>query len=342
MRTEEVEEFIQHHGVKGMKWGVRRFQRYPKNGPKGKFLGKTKERASQVTGKVSKAYNDRVSKHEKRYIKDGVNAKQARQMAKKRVKAEMVLAAAATVGLAYGVHQGTKAIGRNFVDKTVDAPLQTINILGDRDLSKPFYATFDKRDNAKYEGLFGGMQLGGASDWGNPVFKQMVKGDNPVKIASHNNARKALQEAAKDATNPQFKELLGAAGITNSKISMKQYHEFNKSLVNAHAQDFTFGTDYVSPFYNQLKKQGYNGLLDINDQKFSGYAAKNPAIIFDKGKNVVETASQLPMSELANKAKKETGILLARSASKTTVAGAVALSTGKVLNLEIEAQEKGR
>lgn len=335
-------DIIQHHGVKGMKWGVRRYQRYPKNGPKGKFLGKTKERASQVTGKISKAYNDRVSKHEKRYIKDGVDPKQAKELAKKRVKAEMVLAAAATAGVVYGVNQGTKAIGRNFIDKTVDTPLQTLNIQGDRDLSKPFYATFNKRDNVKYEGLFGGLHLGGAAEGSNPVFKQMLKGDNPIKIASHNSARKALQEAAKDATNPQFKELLGAAGITNGKISMKQYHAFNKSLVNAHSLDFNTGSDYVSPFYNQLKKQGYNGLLDINDQKFSGFAAKNPAIIFDKGKNVVETVAQLPQSQLANKAKKEAGILLARSASKTTIAGAIALSTNSVLNVEIAAQEEGR
>lgn len=331
-----------------MKWGVRRFQPYSKNGgPKGKFLGKTRasvsDKASQVSGKISKAYNDRVSKHEQRYIKDGVDPKQARKMAEKRVKSEMVLAAAATVAVVYGVHKGTKAIGRNFVDKTVNTPLQTLNVQGNRDLSKPFYATFDKRDNAKYEGLFGGMHLGGSAEGGNPVFKQMVKGNNPVKIASHNNARKALQEAAKDTTNTQFKELLGAAGITSpDKISMKQYHAFNKSLVQAHSLDFSTGSDYVSPFYNQLKKQGYNGLLDINDQKFSGFAAKNPAIIFDKGKNVVETVTQLPQSQLANKQRREAGILLSRSASKTTVAGAVALSTNSVLNVEIDAQEKGR
>ena len=230
-----------------MKWGVRRYQPYSKGEThKGRFLGKVKRGAStasdsvkrsakRVTGKVSKAYNDRVSKHEKRYIKDGVDAKQAREMAKKRVRAEMVLAAAATVAVGYGVHQGTKVIGRNFVDKTINTPIQTLNIQGDRDLSKPFYATVDKRDNVKYEGLFGGMHLGGAAEGGNPVFKQMIKGDNPIKIASHNNARKALQKAAQDTTNPQFKELLGAAGITSpNKITMEQYHKFNKSLVNAH------------------------------------------------------------------------------------------------------------
>lgn len=39
---------IKHHGVKGMRWGVRRYQPYSKGeGPKGKFLGKTKKKISE-------------------------------------------------------------------------------------------------------------------------------------------------------------------------------------------------------------------------------------------------------------------------------------------------------
>ena len=49
---DRVEEFIQHYGVKGMKWGVRRYQPYPKGqGHKGKFLG---EKNNQTSDDISR------------------------------------------------------------------------------------------------------------------------------------------------------------------------------------------------------------------------------------------------------------------------------------------------
>ena len=46
-------------------------------------------------------------------------------------------------------------------------------------------------------------------------------------------------------------------------------------------------------FYSELKKKGYNALLDYNDKEFSSYHAKRPMIVFDmdsvKLQSVTET-----------------------------------------------------
>ena len=56
MLDDDVEETIEHHGVKGMKWGVRRYQPYPKGQRNaGKFIDASKNKGgtSQNGNKVS-------------------------------------------------------------------------------------------------------------------------------------------------------------------------------------------------------------------------------------------------------------------------------------------------
>lgn len=56
----------------------------------------------------------------------------------------------------------------------------------------------------------------------------------------------------------------------------------------------------IDKFYNGLKKKGYDGILDLNDKKYSGYGAKNPVVLFDY-KNVGQSSVKKLSEQTVNR-----------------------------------------
>lgn len=63
-------------------------------------------------------------------------------------------------------------------------------------------------------------------------------------------------------------------------------------------------------FYNKLRDSGYQAVKDINDTKYSGYRTKNPLIVFDKSKVLVENVSKRDEREIVTKGAVESGKLV--------------------------------
>lgn len=67
------------------------------------------------------------------------------------------------------------------------------------------------------------------------------------------------------------------------------YKALNLSLTNHNPQEVAA----QNRFYGELKRKGYNALLDYNDKEYSSYHAKRPMIVFDtdsvKLQSVTET-----------------------------------------------------
>lgn len=303
---------LYHHGIKGQKWGIRRFQN--KDGS----LTPSGRKRYDDGGSNEKQYRTPKTKSihrinlEDEYQKQGMTKEQAEQAAAKRIRGELFVVAAAAVTVAacvaYNKHKNystDKIISQN-------TELHRIMGLGEKEqvrIGERQYVSYKKMDNMKYRGFMGEQQLSKAKNINNrlkgrsdeqKVYDFTIKSKQDLKVASEKRAKDTLSQLFKNDSDfrdsyikslddfqerflsgkkfpTKYQQTVDAIRKGKPINEKKAYDLFNFLLINKSDN----AKNAQNAFYDSLKKQGMNAIVDTNDKKHSFTKAIAPIITFD-------------------------------------------------------------
>lgn len=282
------ENYLYHHGILGMHWGVRRYQN-----PDGSLTAAGKARYYNSDGSLTK-YGEREEKKKDHraalteyYKAQGYSKSEAEEQAIKHEKLLKGLKIAGVAALAVGTAYVAYRLGDRNLDRVIKAgkTIQTVHT-GDiaSRISNPFYATFTKADNAIYSSrMFGHFSA-------SSKISELVA-NKDIKIASEKAQRKVFETLMK--TDSEFSNLVKS--LPTDRIRPKQFDSFSYHLVkrNPISSDSSIQnlTKQIDKYYDVLKSKGYGGLIDIEDSRLEGWT-HSPSIIFENQiKNIAKTAA---------------------------------------------------
>lgn len=318
---------LMHHGIKGQKWGVRRFQKKD-----GSLTPAGKKRYSEdgPSNPIERHRANLIDKYKER----GYSQAAAETAAKRRMQTELFVAATATVAVGVIVTKAATRIGQDYFDKTIKSgtTIQNIGVFEDADFKNfPFFAAVNKNDKKAYGNMYPSekrrMQIAMGVD--NPaIYNNQIRLNKDVRVASVGKAHETFENMMKNDSS--FREnVLSTMEKTNygkqargliddykktGKVSKKLYDKFNQSLATPEIQE----AGLHKQFYSELKKKGYDAILDINDTRYSGYKglAKSPTIFFGDDKWEKISATKLDDLKIDSNAYKYGLMNIAKQSAK--------------------------
>ena len=278
---------LYHHGVKGQKWGIRRYQ-YTDGSltPAGKKRYSNSSTSNIMPMKVKDAVNS---------AKTQITGKQyANTYLKKGTTFARIQTSENFENFAfYGTYKKKDQekylglFGKNLqsrANREAKEAENKSNATGDLDDIANAKALREKSDNMKiYQlKLESTKKLRVPSDENAAdITTSLLIKDKEFKdnvIASIQDSKEKMRRPTQQILFNQAQKALekDPSRMTSSE-KVAVYKAFNLSLTNHNEQEVAA----QNTFYSEMKKKGYNALLDYNDREYSSYHAKRPMIVFD-------------------------------------------------------------
>ena len=280
--------YLAHHGVKGQKWGIRRYQ-YADGTltPAGRkrYLGDSNGFNRMMNTDVKHLVNSaRTQITGKQYV-DGY-LKSGTTLARIQTANNFEKFAFYATYKKHDTEEYMGLFGKNLMSRAQGEAKRAEEVAN---------ASGSEKDLAYAQ------KLRNKAD-NTTVYQLKLEATKKLKIPSDDNAsditanllkeeefKKNVQASIVDSKEKMkrptqqvlFNQALNAIDKDPDKMSSADkkavYKALNLSLVNHNEQEVAA----QNRFYSELKKKGYNALLDYNDKEFSSYHAKRPVIVFD-------------------------------------------------------------
>ena len=264
---------LYHHGVKGMKWGVRRFQK--KDGTLTP-AGKKRYSDNSPDGSAKKVSVHRRRLEEK-YRAKGMSAAEARHAADKRIKVEKIIGGAAAVTVtACAAYYAKNKIAETYCDQVLKkgTTFHNLHSVAEARPGEHLYVNYRQNDKHFFRGHFA---VGKLKQTGH-VFEHVIEAKEDVKIPSIN-TRKSVFKQLYDGDDTFRKAINLHSHIdvnnTNSKTAYKSmwqlFGDKNNPAFN----------DAKKKYFEALRQKGYDAIVDEWDSSPRVFRSDAPLILLN-------------------------------------------------------------